>query len=152
MVARKCGCGEAFGFKVAPMLNFVNLKDEVNQDALRAFIRNSEIGCNGVKLRFADGIQHHGRHIRRRALPKDILAKLDSGMSILFYYNVKKIKLLHRALGGVYWGSFCRYWKAFHFWSLGISPYLELFCFLAFLTFVLHNLYSRTQTRNLDCF
>ena len=80
MVARKCGCGEAFGFKVAPMLNFVNLKDEVNPDALRAYIRNTEIGCNGVKLRFADGIQHHGMHIRRSALPKDILAKLDSGM------------------------------------------------------------------------
>ena len=79
MVARKCGCGEAFGFKVAPMLNFVNLKDEVNPDALRAYIRNTEIGCNGVKLRFADGIQRHGTHIWRSALPKDLLAKLDSG-------------------------------------------------------------------------
>ena len=29
-------------------------------------------------------------------------------------------------------GSFCRYRKALCFWSLGISLYLELFCFLSF--------------------
>ena len=29
-----------------------------------------------------------------------------------------------------YFGSFCRYRKAMYFWSLGISLYLELVCFL----------------------
>ena len=33
-------------------------------------------------------------------------------------------------------GSFCRYRKALYFWSLGISLYLELFCFLSFITIV----------------
>lgn len=80
MVARKCGCGEALGFKVAPMLKFLNTKEEINADALRVFIRHTGIGCNGVKLRFSDGIQHHGTHIRRSAFPKEILTKLDSGV------------------------------------------------------------------------
>ncbi|XP_068686043.1 uncharacterized protein [Montipora foliosa] len=47
-------------------------------DALRSFVRRKGIGCNGVKLRFADTTQHHGTHIRRRFLPTDLLAKLDS--------------------------------------------------------------------------
>ena len=34
-------------------------------------------------------------------------------------------------------GSFCRYWKALYFWSLGISLYLELFLFLFFLFYVI---------------
>ena len=46
------------------------------------------------------------------------------------------------------WGSFCRYRKALYFWSLGISLYLELFCFLSFITFVLRNLCSGTHRRN----
>ena len=45
-------------------------------------------------------------------------------------------------------GSFCRYLKALYFWSLGISLYLELFCFLSFITFVLRNLCSGTHRRN----
>ena len=45
-------------------------------------------------------------------------------------------------------GSFCRYRKALYFWSLGISLYLELFCFLSFITFVLRNLCSGTHRRN----
>ena len=134
---------------LAPMLNFVNLKDEVNPDALRAFIRNTGIGCNGVKVRFADGIQHHGTHIRRRALPKDMLAKLDSGMGIIFYHNIKKINLLQRALGGVYW-VLMQVLESFSFLVTWDKSSLEMFCFLAFITFVLHiNLYSGTPTRNL---
>ncbi|XP_044168038.1 LOW QUALITY PROTEIN: uncharacterized protein LOC122947290 [Acropora millepora] len=83
MVARKCGCGEALRFKVAPMLKFLNMKEEINADALRAFIRHTGIGCNGVKLRFSDGIQHHGTHIRRSAFPKEILTKLDSAFETM---------------------------------------------------------------------
>ena len=45
-------------------------------------------------------------------------------------------------------GSFCRYRKALYFWSLGISLYLEFFCFLSFITFVLRNLCSGTHRRN----
>ena len=45
-------------------------------------------------------------------------------------------------------GSFCRYRKALYFWSLGISLYLELFCFLSFNTIVLRNLCSGTHRRN----
>ena len=33
--------------------------------------------------------------------------------------------------------------KSLGLWSLGISLYLELFCFLSFITFVLHNLCSK---------
>ena len=44
--------------------------------------------------------------------------------------------------------TFCRYRKALYFWSLGISLYLELFCFLSFITFVLRNLRSGTHRRN----
>ena len=47
-----------------------------------------------------------------------------------------------------YFGSFCRYRKALYFWSLGISLYLELFCFLSFITFVLRNLCSGTHRRH----
>ena len=36
-------------------------------------------------------------------------------------------------------GSFCRYRKALCFWSLGISLYLKLFCFLSFVSFVSRN-------------
>ena len=45
-------------------------------------------------------------------------------------------------------GRFCRYRKALYFWSLGISLYLELFCFLSFITIVLRNLCSGTHRRN----
>ena len=45
-------------------------------------------------------------------------------------------------------GSFCRYRKASYFWSFGISLYLELFCFLSFITIVLRNLCSGTHRRN----
>ena len=45
-------------------------------------------------------------------------------------------------------GSFCRYRKALFFWSLGISLYLELFCFLSFITIVLRNLCSGTHRKN----
>ena len=45
-------------------------------------------------------------------------------------------------------GSFCRYRKALYFWSLGISLYLELFCSLSFISFVLRNLCSGTHRRN----
>ena len=38
------------------------------------------------------------------------------------------------------YGSFCRYRKALYFWSLGTSLYLELFCFLSFISFVLRHL------------
>ena len=35
-----------------------------------------------------------------------------------------------------------------YFWSLGISLYLELFCFSSFISFVLRNLCSGTHRRN----
>ena len=37
-------------------------------------------------------------------------------------------------------GYICRYRKALHSGSLGISLYLELFCFLSFISFVLRKL------------
>ena len=88
-VARKCACGDAFGFKVAPMLNFINVRDvEISADVLRAFIRRTKIGYNGVKLRFSDGVQHHGTQIRRNVLSSDLLAKLDTGMYLLVHHNL----------------------------------------------------------------
>ncbi len=80
-VTRKCACSEALGFKIAPMLSFIGVVDvETKGDVLRSFIKRKGFGCNGVKLRFVrDGPQHHGTHIRRSALPTDLLAKLDSG-------------------------------------------------------------------------
>ena len=42
-------------------------------------------------------------------------------------------------------GAFCRYRKAKCFWELWIGLYLELFCFLAFVSFVLRNLCSSTR-------
>ena len=63
------------------MLQFMNLKDaQTSGEVLRSYVRRTGIGCNGIKLRFKDGIQHHGTHIRRKILPTDLLAKLDSGM------------------------------------------------------------------------
>ena len=38
------------------------------------------------------------------------------------------------------YGSFCKYRRASYHWSLGISPYLELFCLLSFITSVLPDL------------
>ena len=69
------------------MLNFASPNEEINPDVFRAYTRRVGIGCNAVKLRFTDGVQHHGTHIRRSVLPKDILAKLDSGVYLLLYYN-----------------------------------------------------------------
>ncbi|XP_044173895.1 uncharacterized protein LOC114967655 isoform X3 [Acropora millepora] len=81
VVARKCACGEALGFKVAQMLQFVKVKDvQISGDVQRGFTRRKRIGCNGVKLRFVDSTQHHGTHIRRSSLPTDLLAKLDTGV------------------------------------------------------------------------
>ncbi|XP_068733810.1 uncharacterized protein [Montipora capricornis] len=81
-VARKCACGEALGFKVAAMLQFISVSDvQMKGDVLRSFVRRKGIGCNGVKLRFADTTQHHSTHIRRRFLPTDLLAKLDSAVT-----------------------------------------------------------------------
>ena len=42
--------------------------------------------------------------------------------------------------GFAIFGYICRYQKALYFGSLGISLYLELFCFLSFISFVLHKL------------
>ncbi|XP_078365939.1 uncharacterized protein LOC144650157 [Oculina patagonica] len=52
-VARKCACGMALGFKIAPMLSFIGVVDvETKGDVLRSFIKCKGIGCNGVKFRF----------------------------------------------------------------------------------------------------
>ena len=74
LVGRKCACGEALGFKVAPMLHLINVRDvETSGDVLRSFVRRKGFGCNSVKLRFVDSNkQHHGTHIRRSALPTDL--------------------------------------------------------------------------------
>ena len=44
------------------------------------------------------------------------------------------------AAEGAIAGYICRYRKALYFGSLGISLYLELFCFLSFISFVLRKL------------
>ena len=57
---------------------------------------------------------------------------------ILIYSQIAQdhYEWMHRELKG-----FCRYRiKALYFWSLGISLYLELFCFLSFISFVLRKL------------
>ena len=65
------------------MLQFVKVKDvQISGDVQRGFTRRKRIGCKGVKLRFVDSTQHHGTHIRRSSLPTDLLAKLDTGMSM----------------------------------------------------------------------
>ena len=46
-------------------------------------------------------------------------------------------------------GVFLQVPESFVFWSLGISLYLELFCFLSFITIVLRNLCSGTHRKNL---
>jgi hypothetical protein len=53
-------------------------------NVLRSYIRRKRIGCNGVKLRFHDGVQHHGTHMRRSVVPAELLRTLDSGMH---YYS-----------------------------------------------------------------
>ena len=40
----------------------------------------------------------------------------------------------------LFFGYICRYRKALYSGSLGISLYLELFCFLSFISFVLRKL------------
>ena len=63
------------------MLQFMNLKDaQASGEVIRSYVRRTGIGYNGIKLRLVDGIQHHETHIRRKVLPTDLLAKLDSGM------------------------------------------------------------------------
>ena len=63
------------------MLQFMNLKDaQSSGEVLRSYVRRTGIGYNGIKLRLVDGIQHHETQIRRKVLPTDLLAKLDSGM------------------------------------------------------------------------
>ena len=61
----------------------------------------------------------------------------------------KRYDIIAKMVKQVLLGSFCRYRKALYFWSLGISLYLELFCFLSFITIVLRNLCSGTRRRNL---
>ena len=68
--------------------------------------------------------------------PRNSFSMLDVGIRELHDYCIE-----HK-------GSFCRYRKALYFWSLGISLYLELFCFLSFITIVLRNLCSGTHRRN----
>ena len=63
--------------------------------------------------------------------------------------NEKRYDIIAKMVKQVLLGSFCRYRKALYFWSLGISLYLELFCFLSFITIVLRNLCSGTHRRNL---
>lgn len=55
------------------MLQFMNLKDaQASGEVLRSYVRRTGIGYNGI--------QHHETHIKRKVLPTDLLAKLDSGM------------------------------------------------------------------------
>ena len=71
------------------------------------------------------------------------LIKLVISSSFLWYPS-SKLSIKWSRISG----SFCRYRKALYFWSLGISLYLELFCFLSFITIVLRNLCSGTHRRN----
>ena len=52
-------------------------------DAIRHFIVQNRIGCNGLKIQFADG-QHLGSHIRRNAFPIRLIGALDNGSSVYF--------------------------------------------------------------------
>lgn len=73
-MARKCGCGEVFGFNVCDSLAYIGMPDEEN--ALRNYIRTSKIGCNGKKITFVSG-QRLGSHIKRSSMRKDLVDQLD---------------------------------------------------------------------------
>ena len=74
--ARKCTCGEVIAFSVVKAMTFLGIPG--SGEELRAHIRLSGIGCNGVKLSFADG-GAFGSHVQRTHLPPDLLQKLDTG-------------------------------------------------------------------------
>ncbi len=76
LTARKCGCGEVFGFNVGDSLAYIGLPDVEN--ALRSYIRTKEVGCNGKKIKFVSG-QRLGSHIQRSFVRKDVLDQLDVG-------------------------------------------------------------------------
>ena len=49
-VTRKCASGEALGFKVVQMLQFVKVKVvQISGDVQRGFTRRKRTGCKGVK-------------------------------------------------------------------------------------------------------
>ena len=74
----------------------------------------------------------------------------DTSVLIYSFRLIKNFSSFNRNnIHELIFGSFCRYRKALYFWSLGISLYLELFCFLSFITIVLRNLCSGTHRRNL---
>jgi hypothetical protein len=48
------------------------------EDALRAYVRQKSIGCNGKKM-FCGGKQHTGTHIKLDCLPENLRLKLSKG-------------------------------------------------------------------------
>ena len=79
---------------------------------------------------------------KKKKRTKKIPGSLIPCLLVVFIGQLEILIVMH------FGGSFCRYRKALYFWSLGISLYLELFCFLSFITFVLRNLCSGTHRRN----
>ena len=74
-LVRNCDCGEVLGFHVQSALQFV--QKETLAEALKRFVKTSNIGCVGRKVRCHD-IQYYGLHVRS-ALRKDTVAALDKG-------------------------------------------------------------------------
>ena len=48
------------------------------EDALRAYVHQKLIGCNGKKM-FCGGKQHTGTHIKLDCLPENLRLKLSKG-------------------------------------------------------------------------
>ena len=65
-----------FGFKVAEAMKILGFTGVEN--TIRNYIKTSETGCNGVRIKFAKG-QKFGSHIKRRIISAELLSKLDSG-------------------------------------------------------------------------
>ena len=74
--ARKCLCGEVFGFHVQNALDFVGAP--ALGEALRSYVRLNGIGCTGVKV-WCFEKQYVGIHIRRTSVPEDLQQVLDNG-------------------------------------------------------------------------
>jgi hypothetical protein len=75
-LSRNCDCGEVLGFHVEKALESIEKKTLA--DELKRFVRRTNIGCTGRKIRCYD-IQLSGVHIKRKVLNKDVVAALDEG-------------------------------------------------------------------------
>jgi hypothetical protein len=76
LLARKCHCGQVFGFNVGKALAFAGLPGADN--AFRSYVREQAIGCNGVKVQCGKK-QWVGTHIKVKAIPEKLLVALYKG-------------------------------------------------------------------------